>query len=1142
MNWGTKRVSNYLLLVALSLCAPLSVAQYTITSIAGGGPNQLPPLQSSIGYSGSIAFDGQGNAYIADSFSSQVFKISNGTLTVFAGNGTYGYSGDGGHATSAQLASGGPNDVFVDGNGNVFIADRLNSVIREVTTDGIIHTVAGNGTPGYSGDGGSATSAHLFGPRGVSVDTHGNIFIADTENNVIREVSNGTIQTVAGNFAAGMGYSGDSGPATAAQLNGPQGIAVDALGNIFIADTSNFVIREVTASNGNIQTIAGVQYAFNASCLFSGDGGPATAAQFCYPSDVLLDGNGNLYITDEENSVIRVVNTGTQPLTVAGITIPAGFIQTIAGTPDQTNYAGDGGPATSAFLTYPTRVALDGSGNIFIADVDNYVIREVDASTGTISTYAGNHTLAYSGDGAPVLNASLHYPNGAATDPAGNIYIADTYNQVIRVMNPGSAAVSIAGVTIQPGTMQTIAGNGASCLVPAAGGCGDGGPGTSAQLSYPSAVFVDSTGLIYVADTGLLANGDSAIRVVNPGSAPVTIAGVTINPGTIQTVAGTLGSTGFLGDGGAPTSAQLYDPTGVAVDSAGNIFIADETNSAIRVVNTGTQPLVIGGVTVAPGTINTVAGTPPNACTDPSAGCGDNGAANLAALNNPFSVSVDAADNIYIADASNSVIRVVNSSAQPLTIAGTTVAAGNIATIAGTMGRNGYSGDNGPPTSAFLNTPLGVWVDALGNVYISDTNNDVIREVVGVASTIQTIAGTGVSGFSGDGGSATSAQLSGPQSVAVGPSGALFLTDTQNARIRRVVSNVSVAIVPGATTLALGGTQQFVATVTGTGNTAVTWQVNGVTGGNATLGTVTAGGLYQAPANAPTSAVNVDALSNANGTTSGSAPVTLAAAGGPAISVSTNPSGVTVVYTSTTQAFIATVTGETNTAVNWSVNGIAGGNSIYGTIDNTGIYTAPAAIPSPALFSISAVSQADATVSASYPISIAVVPAVAQPPAPQTISAGGTANFSMSLSGGSPQSPIALSCKQSTLPQGGVCTFTPPTITPGSANVGFSLSVSVPARSAAAEQHTPVWLATGINFAFAPIAGILLLAGTLRKRSRWLGLIALSVFVLTLVACGGGGNSHPTPSQPVTYHIQVQGTSAAQPNPVAITTVTLTVQ
>jgi len=1141
MKWGTKRVSNYLLLAALSLSAPLSLAQYTIHSIAGGGPNHLPPLQSSIGYSGSIAFDGNGNAYIADSFSSQVFKVSGGTLTVLAGNGTYGYSGDGGPATSAQLAAGGPNDIFVDGSGNLFIADRLNSVIREVTTDGMIHTVAGNGTPGYSGDGGLATSAQLFGPRGIFVDSHSNLFIADTENNVVREVSNGTIQTVAG--SSSVGYSGDNGPAIAAQLNGPEGVAVDALGNIFIADTANFVIREVTASNGNIQTVVGVQYAFNASCNFSGDGGSATAAQFCYPSDVLLDISGNLFITDEENSVIRVVNTGSQPLTVAGVTVAAGNVQTIAGTPDVTGYSGDGGAATSALLTYPSRVALDASGNIFISDSDNYVIREVNASSGIISTFAGNHTLAYSGDGAPALNASLHYPNGAATDAAGNIYIADTYNQVIRVLNPGNVAVTIGGVTVQPGTMQTIAGNGTSCTTPMPGGCGDGGPATSAQLGYPSAVFVDASGLIYIADTGLLANGDSAIRVLNPGAAPVTIAGVTINPGAIQTAAGTLGSTGFTGDGGPPTSAQLYDPSGVAVDGVGNIFIADTTNSAIRVVNVGTNPLLLGGVTVAPGTINTVAGTPPNSCSNTSSGCGDNSPASTAALNFPVSVSVDAADNIYIADSGNSTIRVVNSSTQPLTIAGTTIQAGNIATIAGTMGRNGYTGDNGPPTSAFLNTPLGVWVDALGNVYIADTSNDVIREVVGVANTIQTIAGTGVSGFSGDGASATSAQLSGPQSVMAGPSGALVVTDTQNARLRQLVSSVSVAVVPGATTLAVGGTQQFAATVTGASNAAVTWQVNGVTGGNATAGTITTGGLYQAPAAAPAAAINVDALSNANGTTSGSAPVTIAAAGAPAISVSTNPSGVTVVYTSTTQAFTATVTGETNTAVNWSVNGIAGGNSTFGTIDATGLYTAPATVPAPALFSITAVSQANASVTASYPISIATAPVAAQP-APQTISAGGTANFSMALNAGTgnPQSPITLLCQQNTMPPGGVCTFTPPTITPGSGNVAFSLSVSVPARSAAIEKSNSGWLAAEIYFTFGPVAGILLLAGTRRKPRRWLRLMMLSLFFITLAGCGGGGNAHPTPPPPVTYHIQVLGKSASQPNPVPITIVTLTVQ
>jgi len=1120
------------------LFATCAFAQYTVTSIAGGGPNNLPAQQSSIGFASGIAFDTLGNAYIADSYSNRVLEVSTtGVVTIVAGNGSTGYSGDGGPATSAALGVG-PMSVSVDGSGNIFIADTGNNVIREVVAaTGNIQTVVGNGTSGYSGDNGLATNAQLNGPFGVFVDSHGNIFVADTGNSVIREVVAGNIQTVAGNGTAG--HSGDGAAATSAKLDSPQGVFADGTGNIFIADTLNSVIREVTVADGHIQTVAGSYYAFN-GCNYSGDGAAATTAQLCLPAGVYVDGFGDIFIADLENSLVRVANTGAQPVTIAGVTIGAGHIDRIAGTPDSTGFSGDGGAATSAQLTFPGGVTLDGAGNIFIADTNNYVIREVSNSTGIIQTLAGNHTLGFSGDGSPATTAELRRPGATAIDGSGNIYIADSYNSVIRVLNPGAQAVTVAGVTIQPGAIERVAGSGIACAVPAPGGCGDGGPATSAQLNFPQGVFLDATGNIYIADTGILATDNSAIRVVNPGAAPITIAGTTIQPGAIATVAGTLGSGGFSGDGGAPTSAQLFNPQSVALDTLGNIYIADTVNSAVRVVNTGAQALVIGGVTVQPNTIQTIAGTPPTACADSSSGCGDNGAAASAALKFPTGLSLDGAGDIFIADSSNSVVRAVNpSAALAVTIAGVTIQSGNIATVAGTMGRDGYSGDDGPPTSAFLNVPFGVSVDSLGNIFIADTLNSVIREVVGVSSRIETVAGNGLPGFSGDGGSSAGAELNGPQNVVLGAGGSLLVADSQNSRIRKLVSSVGVAVAPASTTLTLGGTQQFAATVTGASVIDVTWQVNGVTGGNATVGTITAGGLYQAPAADPGSAITVTAISNANGTTSGSAAVTLAAAGAPAISVSTNPSGVTVVYTSTTQAFIATVTGETNTAMSWKVNGTAGGNATVGTIDATGLYTAPAAVPSPAQVMIMAVSQADATVTASYPISIVTAPSAPQP-APQTIPAGGTANFSMSLNAntGNPHNAITLSCQQSSLPSGATCTFTPAVITPSSSAVSFGLAIRVPSSSSSLRTRSTGWLATEMYFALGPLVGILLIGGNRRRR---LGLIALSVMLATLLACGGSSTPQQT-RNPVTYNVQVVGTSAGQPNPVPITIVKLTVQ
>jgi hypothetical protein len=1143
-----KPISSLLFAAVLALCsAQSSLAQYAISSIAGGGPNNLPAVKASIGFPQAVAFDSAGNAYIANAYlPSQIFKVSTtGTLTLIAGNGSIGYAGDGGPATAAALNQ--PEGIFVDGSGNVFIADSGNSVIREVVAStGVIQTVAGNGTSGYAGDGGPATGAELNDPFGVFVDGAGNIFIADTDNSVIREVtaSNNNIQTVAGNFAAGAGYAGDGGAATSAQLNMPEGVFVDAAGAIFIADTVNSVIREVAAA-GNIQTIAGASYTWSGVCNYSGDGATATAAQLCLPNSIFVDGAGDVFIADTQNFVIRVVNPSAAAVTIAGVSIAPGDIQKIAGTAGTAGYSGDGAAATAAELNYPGGVAADAAGDVFIADTSNYVIREIANSTGTIQTFAGNATLSYSGDGGPATGAQLGLPGGAFADAPGDVYIADTNNSAIRFFNAGMQPVTIAGVTVQPGDIETIVGTGAFCAAPAPGGCGDGGTPTSAALNFPYSVFLDSAGNIYIADTGLPLTESSAIRVVNTGAAAITIAGTTIQPNTIETVAGTLGSAGFAGDGGAPTSAQFSNPQGVAVDAAGNIFIADTGNSAIRVVNTGTQALVIGNVTVQPGTIGTVVGTPPTACPDSGTGCGDNGAATAAFLNFPTGVSIDAAGDIFIADSSNSAVRVVNPGTQPVTIAGTVIPPADILTVAGTLGRDGYSGDNGPPTSALLNNPFGVWVDSLGNIFIADTDNSAIREVVSIAATIQTAAGTGTAGFSGDGGSSSSATLNGPEDVVLGGGGNVYIADSQNSRIRKLISTVTAAVDPGSTLLPLGGTQQFLANVTGTANAAVTWQVNGVTSGSAAAGTISTAGLYQAPATAPGSGITVTAISNANGTTSGSAQVSLAASGSPAISVSTTPAGVTVVYTTYTQAFAATVSGETNTAVNWEVNGELGGDSAIGTIDTTGLYTAPATVPPQPLVTITAVSQADASVSGVYPLTIVAAPTAGQGTS-QTVSPGGTATFSLSLNAntGSPQNAITLSCQQSSLPTGATCSFTPATVTPSSSPVSFSLAVSVPSSSAAmltGNSHS-LGLATELSFGMGPLGALLMLSRKRRQQSlRRLGLAMMALFLLSLAGCGGGNGSPGPNLQPQTYNIQVQGTTAAQPTPVPITMVKLTV-
>jgi type IX secretion system substrate protein/SdrD B-like protein/NHL repeat-containing protein len=341
-------------------------------------------------------------------------------ITTIAGNGTAGYAGDGGQATAAELYD--SYGVAIDAAGNVYIADTENHRVRKVTTTGIISTFAGNGTGGYSGDGGQATAAELKDPNGVAFDAAGNVYIADTYNHRIRKVNTaGIISTVVGTGTAG--FSGDGGQATSAELNYPQGVALDAAGNLFIPDQNNNRIRKVITSTGIISTYAG-----NGTLGYSGDGGQATAAEINGPQGVALDAVGNLFIADEDNNRIRMVNT-------------AGIISTFAGN-GTASFSGDGGQATAAELDVTEAVALDAAGNLYITDHNNNRIRKVITSTGIITTIAGDGTQGYTGDGGNATAAELNQPTGIALDNVGNLYISDNGNNLIRFVCNTSDNVS----------------------------------------------------------------------------------------------------------------------------------------------------------------------------------------------------------------------------------------------------------------------------------------------------------------------------------------------------------------------------------------------------------------------------------------------------------------------------------------------------------------------------------------------------------------------------------------------------------------------------------------------------------------------------------------------------------------------------
>lgn len=606
-----------------------------LTRVAGNGSSGFSGdggLAVSAQFNGprGVALDASGSLYVADSNNNRIRNVApNGIITTVAGTGARGSSGDGGLAVNAQLNS--PYGVVADASGNVYIADSGNNRVRKISPNGVISTVAGTGTSGYSGDGGSASSAQLSGSRGVALDASGNLYVADYSNQRIRMVApNGTITTLAGTGA--QGSSGDGGPAVNAQLNNPSGVAVDASGNVYIADSGSNRVRKVSPS-GAISTVAGT----NAAGDYSGDGGPATSARLGNPTGVAVDTFGNLYIGSQNSGRIRKVSSGGTIVTVAG------------------GGAGDGGLGSFAGFVLPVAVTQDSDGNTYIGDYSDNRIRKI-ARDGRVSTVAGTGAAGFSGDGGPATAAQINAPGQITVDASGNLYFVDYRNNRVRKVAPN-------------GIITTVAGNGVS------GHTGDGGTATNASLSLPAGVVVGLSGNLYIADSTY-----GLIRQVSPS-------------GTITTVVGT-GSPGFSGDGGPATGAQLNNPQGLALDASGNLYIADYGNNRVR--------------KLAPnGIITTVAGT------GPAGFSGDGGPATSAQLNGPSDVRMDSLGNLFIVDTNNNRVRRVSAS-------------GSISTVTGT-GTAGYSGDGGPADRGQIWQPDGVAVDSAGNIYVADGINGAIR-------------------------------------------------------------------------------------------------------------------------------------------------------------------------------------------------------------------------------------------------------------------------------------------------------------------------------------------------------------------------------------------------------------------------------
>jgi sugar lactone lactonase YvrE len=667
-----------------------SAQQYVITTVAGGVPLPTPAAaaQSAAPLPTALTLDSAGNVYFAGE--SCIFKITpGGVMTRIAGNARTGYSGDGGPATNAQL--GNPTGMAVDTAGNLYLADGLNNRVRKVSTDGTISTVAGNGAAGYSGDGSAAVNAQLNGPSGVALDSAGNLYIADTGNHRVRKVSakDGTISTVVGTGVAG--YSGDGGSPLSAQLHSPLYAGLDGAGAIYIADSGNYAIRKV--ANGVISTIAG-----NGKIgVGPGDNAvPAAGVSFGPIASMAVDTKGDVYVGDGVWKIWKVSNGTLSDLPpgwfagsiqATGLAVDAagnlyvaenyfGSIQVASPTGKVTYLTlqypvapdlGDGGPATSAYLKGPHGISLDSSGAIYIADAGNSYgyIRKV-AKDGIISTVVGGSQNW--GPGAPALDSLLQQPSSVALDAKGNLFVIEYWG--VYEVPQATGLVTIAGTGLglyycpivnyvwqqlafdgagnlyatspigvykmtPDGHWTTIAGNGHY------GFTGDGSA-LGVAFQYATGIAADSAGNLYVADTF-----NQRIRKVTP-------------LGVLTTIAGN-GTAGFKGDGGPATSAELNQPLGVAVDSAGNLYIADTLNNRIRKVT-------------ANGTITTIAGT------GFPAYMGDGGLATQADLNGPFGIQVDKAGNLYFSDQGNRAVRML-SVVGPLAVSAATLPNGVVGSV-----------------------------------------------------------------------------------------------------------------------------------------------------------------------------------------------------------------------------------------------------------------------------------------------------------------------------------------------------------------------------------------------------------------------------------------------------------------------------
>jgi sugar lactone lactonase YvrE len=653
-----------------------------------------------------LALDSSGRIYVADSGNNTIREVTTaGVVTTLAGSPRVVGFADG-TGSAAQFDT--PIGITVDSSGNVYVSDTANNTIRKITPAGVVTTLAGVGSaPSIGSADGTGVAARFEAPLRTALDSAGNIYVADTYNDTIRKITPaGVVTTLAG--SAGN-YGNADGTGTAAQFDHPDGLAIDTSGNVFVADTYNCTIRKIT-STGVVSTLAGSPGA-QGSVDATG-----TNARFALPEDVAVDSSGNVYVADTINYTIRKVT-------------PAGVVTTLAGSTGTAGWQDATG--TAALFDNPIGLTIDSKSNLYVADASNDVIRKI-TSAGVVTTIAG--IAGYAGNIDATGTAALfNQPEGIAADSAANLYITDTGNETIRMVTSAGAVTTLAGFAGIKGHVD--------------------GTGSAAQFSSPSGLSVDNSGNVYVADAG----NNTIRKVSSNGKAYTTFSGV------VTTFAGSAGNAGYADSTGS--AAQFNGPTGLNLDSQGNLYVTDVGNNTIRKITPA-------------GVVTTFAGSPADT-SNPSR----NGELILARFNNPNAVALDSSNNLYVADTANSEIRLIS--------------AGVVSTLAGIAGYRGFT--DGVGSSALFNNPEGLTLDSAGNIYVADTWNSVIRRIT-PSGQVTTLAGLTGNVGSVDG-VASTAQFFSPMSTAVDGSGNVYVADTRNDTVRKISTSGVVTTVAGVATV-----------------------------------------------------------------------------------------------------------------------------------------------------------------------------------------------------------------------------------------------------------------------------------------------------------------------------------------------------